>query len=734
MRYGIEKKLTAIVSIIFVVSFILVASLVIHNVRQKLDYDIESNLVEISTQGSEVIKNKIAIYENNVELLSNISLIKDENINVENKIRILNEVARSNGFIKMGIVDSGGRGYTSLGEIIDISQGEYFKKAIKERKNTTDRIINKEKNLDFIVHTSPIIINDKIEGMVFAHTSIDNFEKSIFPYLFKGNSNMLILDENLDVLLASSKIDYKKDFNIKSQQNINKIKQDINNRKVGTQKIDNSNFNGYIGYSPIKIASNWTLVSVVEESVASSSTIGVVYYIIRVAIILGIIFTVIIVLTFRIKKNIDKEIDYLAFVDDVTGVRNYSKFIMDAKKILECKKNKKYAIVYFDIDYFQIVNETFGDSFGEIVLWEIAQILKDILPKDSIYTRYYRDNFVYLISYTFDKSEVIEIVEKVSNSIARIRIGNKEGMHISVVSGIYYDNDEDISISSKVNKANLARIEIKGNNLLRYNVFSEEIRNRQIEEINLIEEIKLAIKNNNFQVYYQPKIDAKSEKIVGCEALLRWKDKEDEFISPSYFIPIAEKSGLIEQIDRWVFRKVCSDIKQWKDRGIEVCPISINLSRSNLYCADLVDSICKYLKEFDIDPNLLEIEITETATINDVDYIANKISEIKNLGIKISMDDFGVGNSSLANLSILPIDTLKLDKSFVVDINDNSKSKSIIKGIVNLAKSLDLSIVAEGVETKSQCDYLKSLGCDTIQGYYYARPMDKESLYKNFLT
>lgn len=407
---------------------------------------------------------------------------------------------------------------------------------------------------------------------------------------------------------------------------------------------------------------------------------------------------------------------------------------MDGNKILENKKNKNFAIVYFDIDYFEIINETFGDPFGEIVLWEIGQILEDTLPRDSIYTRCYRDNFIYLTRYEKNKDEVIKLVESVTGKIAQIGVGNKEGINISVVSGIHYEYNEQISFTSKINKANLARIAIKDNKTLKYNVFSEELRKKQVDELNISEEIKVAVKNNKFEVYYQPKIDVTSEKIVGCEALVRWKDEKGKFISPSYFISVAEKNGLIEIIDRWVFRKVCSDIKEWKENGIEIIPISINLSIINLYNVDLVESMKRYIEEFEVDPSLLEIEITETVVTKDMEFIANKILDIKKLGIKVSMDDFGTGNSSLANLSTLPIDTIKLDKSFIVDIEENEKSRSIVRSIVYLAKTLNLNVVAEGVENKPQCDYLKTLGCDTIQGYYYAMPMDKEKLQKKILT
>lgn len=735
MRYGVSKRCIAIVSVIFLVGFIVFSFLVIGNVRKKLDMDTEKNLIEICTQGSEVVKHKISVYENKVELLSNMSQLNKENISIEDKIEKLKEVAEANGFIRIGLADVYGTAYTANNEKLDISKEKYFSEAMNGKTNTIGVFDDKSNELSTVVHSTPIISKGSIVGIVFAETLAKEFQENIIPYMYKGEGDIYIIDGNLKVMFSTNELAHEYNNRIVNmKKEVSELEDSIKLRILGAKKIKSEEEDFYLAYAPIENNSGWTLLSVVDESVASVSTFEIISYSIEIAVILGITFIVILILIFMYKKRSDEEIDYLAFVDEITGGRNFSKFVMDGNKILESQKNKNFAIVYFDIDYFEIINETFGDPFGEIVLWEIAQILKDTLPQDAIYTRCHRDNFVYLTSYEKSKNEVIQLVETITSKVAQIGVGNKEGINITVVSGIYYEYKEQISFTSKINKANLARIAIKENKTLKYNVFSEDLRKKQIDELNISEDIKSAVKNNKFEVYYQPKIDATSEKIVGCEALVRWKGKEGKFISPEYFIPIAEKNGLIEIVDRWVFRQVCSDIKEWMENGIEIKPISINLSRSNLYRVDLVESMDRCMDEFGVSPKFLEIEITETVATKNLEFIARKILDIKKLGIRVSMDDFGTGNSSLANLSTLPIDTIKLDRSFIVDIEDNEKSRNIVRSIVYLAKTLNLNVVAEGVENKLQCDYLRILGCDTIQGYYYAMPMDKEKLQKNFLT
>ncbi|VHR75626.1 signaling protein [Clostridioides difficile] len=245
----------------------------------------------------------------------------------------------------------------------------------------------------------------------------------------------------------------------------------------------------------------------------------------------------------------------------------------------------------------------------------------------------------------------------------------------------------------------------------------------------ILDDIKIALVKNQFEVYYQPKFSLVTGEMIGSEALIRWNHPEHGFISPAVFIPIAEKSKLILKIGRFVFERVCNDLSEWKKQGKKIVPVSINLSRVELYQPDIVKFINKTIQMYNLSSDLIEIEITETVAINELNILKNVLNELRKYGFSISMDDFGTGYSSISCLRDMPIDILKLDKSFLGGIEHDERSRNIAKSIVSLAKSLDLVVIIEGVESKEQAELMKQFGCDLVQGFYFARPMPA----KNFL-
>ncbi|HAT4780956.1 TPA: EAL domain-containing protein, partial [Clostridioides difficile] len=279
-----------------------------------------------------------------------------------------------------------------------------------------------------------------------------------------------------------------------------------------------------------------------------------------------------------------------------------------------------------------------------------------------------------------------------------------------------------------VNKANMARSVAKGKNI-NYAIYNEDVRNKLSEESMILDDIKIALVKNQFEVYYQPKFSLVTGEMIGSEALIRWNHPEHGFISPAVFIPIAEKSKLILKIGRFVFERVCNDLSEWKKQGKKIVPVSINLSRVELYQPDIVKFINKTIQMYNLSSDLIEIEITETVAINELNILKNVLNELRKYGFSISMDDFGTGYSSISCLRDMPIDILKLDKSFLNGIEHDERSRNIAKSIVSLAKSLDLVVIIEGVESKEQAELMKQFGCDLVQGFYFARPMPA----KNFL-
>ena len=294
--------------------------------------------------------------------------------------------------------------------------------------------------------------------------------------------------------------------------------------------------------------------------------------------------------------------------------------------------------------------------------------------------------------------------------------------------GIYFVEEGEVDIQKAVNKANMARSVAKGKNI-NYAIYNEDVRNKLSEESMILDDIKIALVKNQFEVYYQPKFSLVTGEMIGSEALIRWNHPEHGFISPAVFIPIAEKSKLILKIGRFVFERVCNDLYEWKKQGKKIVPVSVNLSRVELYQPDIVKFINKTIKMYNLSSDFIEIEITETVAINELNILKNVLNELRTYGFSISMDDYGTGYSSISCLRDMPIDILKLDKSFLGGIEHDERSRNIAKSIVSLAKSLDLVVIIEDVESKEQAELMKQFGCDLVQGFYFARPMPA----KNFL-
>ncbi|MDY7875594.1 bifunctional diguanylate cyclase/phosphodiesterase, partial [Clostridioides difficile] len=382
-------------------------------------------------------------------------------------------------------------------------------------------------------------------------------------------------------------------------------------------------------------------------------------------------------------------------------------------------------IVYFDINNFKMINDTFGYEFGDNLLITIAKALKEELTEGEVFARLSSDYFAIFCDYKNGRNKIIRKLDSIRNNIeSNLSIV----FEISLCVGIYFVEEDEVDIQKAVNKANMARSVAKGKNI-NYAIYNEDVRNKLSEESMILDDIKIALVKNQFEVYYQPKFSLVNGEMIGSEALIRWNHPEHGFISPAVFIPIAEKSKLILKIGRFVFEKVCTDLSEWKKQGKKIVPVSVNLSRVELYQPDIVKFINKTIQMYNLSSDLIEIEITETVAINELNILKNVLNELRKYGFSISMDDFGTGYSSISCLRDMPIDILKLDKSFLDGIEHDERSRNIAKSIVSLAKSLDLVVIIEGVESKEQAELMKQFGCDLVQGFYFARPMPA----KNFL-
>lgn len=384
----------------------------------------------------------------------------------------------------------------------------------------------------------------------------------------------------------------------------------------------------------------------------------------------------------------------------------------------------KYIVV-MDIDKFKNINLMHGSDIGDKLLRYIPKVFKELLPNDEIF-KFQADVFVSII-YGDSQENIINKISKIQNRIKN-DIEKKLIVPINLSFGVC-SLEEFEDLHSIYNNALISKNEVKGNVNEKINFFNEDNKNKIIENRKFESKFIDSLKNNEFEVWYQPKYDMKKNEIYGAEALIRWREKDGQLISPAKFIPVFENSGQILELDEAVIEITFKDLKEMDKLGLDVKPISINLSRMHVEHIGIVDKIGDLMEKYKINPSHISFEITESALIKN-NYLINKIVwKLQKIGFEVDIDDYGVGSSTLNSLYSSDFDTLKLDKSFVDNIGD-LKMDIIVKSTINMANELGMKIVAEGVETKNQVEFLIKNNCSIAQGYYYSKPLDKLSYFE----
>ncbi|MFI3228268.1 MAG: bifunctional diguanylate cyclase/phosphodiesterase [Clostridia bacterium] len=408
-------------------------------------------------------------------------------------------------------------------------------------------------------------------------------------------------------------------------------------------------------------------------------------------------------------------------IDKLTGLSTQYHFEVELKRYLTENPLCNYTIFSFDLDNFKYVNEIYGHATGSKLLQEIGEYLKKSMPDALLIARQTADQFLIFLEteHIFTDILISEKPELIANFLnSEHCLGSDYNFSFSI--GFHHIIDKSQDVNYLVNCARLARDLGKNINGYTINEFTPEMALKRAKNNEIVAKMKTSIKNKDFIMYYQPKVDLKTEKIVGAEALVRWIH-EGKMIPPNDFIPVFEKNGFIVTLDYYVLDEVCNFLSKYSDKKLPV--ISVNLSAVTIMKDDLLDKISSSISNSKVPPKMLDFEITESAIVDNFDSAIKKIHILKDLGFTIAIDDFGVGISSLSRLKSIPIDTLKIDRLFVIDAIENQKDSMIVTAIINLAKSLKMKTVVEGIENIEQKEFFEKLDCDIAQGYYYSRPL-----------
>ena len=424
-------------------------------------------------------------------------------------------------------------------------------------------------------------------------------------------------------------------------------------------------------------------------------------------------------------KEKDILIEKMAYIDDVTQIYNRNKFMQIGQETLECSMEAglSYWVIVLDIDSFHIINDTCGYQRGNEILREFGKIVENItVDSGGFGARIGGDNFALLVHDTGDDSLPTGIIGNIQDEIKDLGSDSFAVQTITCSAGYCKMSDGGSDFAQVLELAEFA-LSMSDGSKSSINRYDRNIHDKVIAGTALENELAAAINNHELVLYYQPKINLSDGALIGMEALIRWVKPDGTIVPPSQFIPVAENSLLITKISDFVLKEACRQNKEWQDKGYPPVTVSINLTAVDFYQTDVKDAIQHALSETGLDARWLDVELTESLALKDIDHAIQQMKDIKDLGVKLSMDDFGTGYSSLSYIQVLPITLLKLDRSFIMYLEEDEISREIVSAVIRIAKSKKIETIAEGIETVGQAEILKKSGCDQAQGYFFGKPM-----------
>ncbi|CAA7615863.1 conserved hypothetical protein [Candidatus Terasakiella magnetica] len=430
------------------------------------------------------------------------------------------------------------------------------------------------------------------------------------------------------------------------------------------------------------------------------------------------------------RKETEQQLVHQATHDTLTGLPNRLLLEDRVHHAIELarRENRRVGLMFLDLDRFKIVNDSLGHVAGDALLKEVAERLRQTLRRSDTVARLGGDEFVVVLTHFQSTSELAEVAEKIAAALDKpVRLsGHVVHVGASIGIALYPEDGSDFHALMKDADTAMYRAKQKGRNTFCF--YDSHMNDAALDRLKLEEALRRALVQSEFQLYYQPQIDLQTGLMTGVEALIRWNSPERGLVSPAVFIPVAEESNLIAMIGLWVLEEACRQMVRWREAGLPAIKVAVNVSGRQFLNLSLVDGIAQLLEQYQLEPSQLEIELTESTVMAEPERAIEQLTRLRQLGIQVSVDDFGTGYSSLSYLKRLPLSTIKVDRSFIRDVNNQSDNAAIVSAILGLADALDMSIVAEGVETEGEEDHLRDAGCIKVQGFRYAQPMPAEQL------
>lgn len=727
MKKGKKRDVFITISYILLAATIPITLLFSHLIGNHMTRHIYQTLDNSAALCAEMIERQ---YANDVLMLEGLAVRMSVTLesDIEQGIERMVSTAERYGMKRIAFSSPDGTTYTTDNADMDLTGIENFERAMAGETHLTTVISDVMDGRDVNIYSLPVYSNEtnEILGVLSAVYSSEVFRDLLAVQTYEGEGYTYIIDRDGNVVIGSSHenalLNEQNVFTYmashkENEETVAEVQVGLRNSDEGFFDIHNDEGDRIACYKPLNM-NGWYVVSVVPENVAERTRNAVMLSVMVYCVSISVIAIYVVLSIRNSQKMKNRLLKKALYEDELTGGRTYQKFCIDCRERLDRKADRHALCIFLDIDNFNLVSTLYGNEASDNVICDIYHIIQNAVGDSSIICRNSADQFC--IMYFYDDPAGLE--QKLQQFKSLLQDTGKYENMLRPSIGIYMVEDRDESIDDMVNKARTAHETIKHNSGTLIAYYDESFRNTMYENRHFEDEMEQALKNHEFVPYLQPKYKAETGEICGAEALIRWITPEGNIISPGKFIPLAENNGFIRELDKEMFSMVCKIQKDFVDKGKTPVPISVNVSRQLMYDRNFADDYYSLLQEKGLTPDMIELEITESALFEDLDLFRVTLEKLRGYGFRILMDDFGTGYSSLMMLKSVPIDEIKLDKSFVDDYDDE-KGSSIICTVLGLAKRLQLPVVAEGVETENQYIYLKQMGCDIIQGFYFSKPV-----------
>ena len=722
-----KKNFVIILSYVMLVATIPTAILFSNLIVKNMNRQIQSSIEDEAALCAEMIERQ---YESDMLLLDGLTVRMSTSLKSEPEtgVSYLVSTVERYGMKRIAYSEANGNTVTTDGLTINLKGIDNFERAMAGEALLTTVIRDEFDGEDVNIYSMPVYDSDTNEIMgvlslvyqseVFKELlSVTSFDGEGYTYIVDSQGNVVINTNHHNAIAGLENIIEYIEVHQQNKKTVAEIKNSIENKTKAFFEVYSENGNKFACCMPLNI-NDWYVISVVPKDVAEDTKNTIMFSVAVYCIGISWI-AIFVVLSIRFsQKEKNRLLEEALYTDPLTGGRTYAKFCLDCRKRLDEQKEEKAVCIFLDIDNFNLIATLYSNERMNKIICNIYRTIQQYVEENGIVCRKNTDQFCIMYFYN-DGLELEKDLVRFNHAIHDTKVFDHM---LRPTIGIYVVEHYRESIDEMVNKARIAHDTIKQNTDSFISYYDESFRNVLYENTHLEDEMEIALKNHEFQPYIQPKYNAENGEICGGEALIRWITADGRIISPGKFIPLAENNGFIRKLDREVFSMVCTLQKYFVDKGIKPVPISVNVSRQLMYDKTFADDYYNQMKNMGLSNDLIELEITESALFEDLDLFRATLEKLRSYGFRILMDDFGTGYSSLMMLKSVPIDEIKLDKTFVDDYSDE-KGSSIICCVLDLAKMLDLPVVAEGVETEDQYLYLKQRGCEVIQGFYFSKPL-----------